>query len=291
LKQSVISCLAQTHSKFEFIICDDGSTDSSWEYLQACRDPRVRLLRNEENRGNPFTRNRLLDAAGGRYIAWADADDVYHPGRLARQLAYMQAHPDCTVVSACMNRIVDGRLRLKSEGKQASEHAVLRLEMLFNCPLNNPLAFIRAESLHGLRYPTAARGGADYWLWWQVVRGGGQLALLPDVLADYRIHAQQVSRREQSSISALVREVKAGIFTDIFGRPLGEKDTAVHFDMVDPGVKIGSSEGARIQRLLDWLGQLTDWLPDTGADRRIFSQLAIQALGKKGVRVKSTSQR
>lgn len=92
LHRAIDSILAQTLIDFEFIICDDGSTDRSWsilcEYQE--RDDRIRTFQNPHNMGLAASLNKCLALAKGRYIARQDADDVSDPERLAKTLAYLQ---------------------------------------------------------------------------------------------------------------------------------------------------------------------------------------------------------
>lgn len=89
---AIDSVLAQTYRDFEFIICDDASSDESWEILCAYkeREPRIRLIRNEQNCGLGASLNRCLSMAEGVYIARQDADDISEPERLERTLNYLQ---------------------------------------------------------------------------------------------------------------------------------------------------------------------------------------------------------
>jgi glycosyltransferase involved in cell wall biosynthesis len=100
LPQAVDSILRQSFDGFEFLILDDGSTDGSADYLRRLTDPRVRLVRNETNLGLTRSLNGGLDLAGGEFIARMDADDVVMPERLARQVAFLQAHPDTGIVGS-----------------------------------------------------------------------------------------------------------------------------------------------------------------------------------------------
>lgn len=92
LSAAMDSILAQTLADFEFIVCDDGSQDRTWEILCGYeqRDVRIHLLRNEQNLGLGASLNRCLHIAKGRYIARQDADDISAPERLEKTLAYLQ---------------------------------------------------------------------------------------------------------------------------------------------------------------------------------------------------------
>ena len=94
LSAAIDSVLTQTYRDFEFIICDDASSDESWEILCTYqkRDPRIQLLRNDQNCGLAASLNHCLKAAKGQYIARQDADDVSDPERLERTLQYQIDH-------------------------------------------------------------------------------------------------------------------------------------------------------------------------------------------------------
>lgn len=99
LPAAIDSILAQTFGDFEFLIVDDGSTDGSSEILDrhAASDARIRILR-QSNRGLIASLNRLLDEAAAPLIARMDGDDISLPDRFARQVAFLDSHPDHGVV-------------------------------------------------------------------------------------------------------------------------------------------------------------------------------------------------
>lgn len=91
LDKAIRSILTQTLADFEFIICDDASTDKSAGIIEhfAALDPRIRFIRNEKNLGLGASLNRCLAIAQGEYIARQDADDISAPDRLERTLDYL----------------------------------------------------------------------------------------------------------------------------------------------------------------------------------------------------------
>jgi glycosyltransferase involved in cell wall biosynthesis len=111
LAAAIDSILSQTHRNFEFLIVDDGSTDRSAEIAAACRDDRIRVIRLGRNRGLSAALNEGLAAAGAPRIARQDADDISEPDRLARQLAFMDEHPNVALLGTQGTVIAeDGRV-------------------------------------------------------------------------------------------------------------------------------------------------------------------------------------
>jgi len=94
LPAAMDSILTQTYQDFEFIICDDASSDDSGRILReyARRNGKIRLLENRRNLGLGASLNQCLAIARGRYIARQDADDRSHPERLERTLGYLLEH-------------------------------------------------------------------------------------------------------------------------------------------------------------------------------------------------------
>jgi glycosyltransferase involved in cell wall biosynthesis len=95
LEAALESLLAQEYEPFEVVVCDDGSTDGTAEILAA--HPSVRVVR-QENAGAAAARNTAVAASNGEYVAFFDADDLWPPTRLARQVEYLLAHPDVACV-------------------------------------------------------------------------------------------------------------------------------------------------------------------------------------------------
>lgn len=126
IADSIDSIVNQTFSDWEFIICDDGSTDSTFQIIQdyAIRHPgKIVALRNEHNAKLPYSLNQCLKCAKGEYIARMDADDKSHPNRLHKQYTYLITHPEIDVVGTGMtcfdgNHIIGERLPPKNPSPQ-----------------------------------------------------------------------------------------------------------------------------------------------------------------------------
>jgi len=98
LQQSIQSVLDQSYPNFEFIIFDDCSTDGTSEMIAAFSDPRLRVIRHEKNMG--FTKGIIAAIAesNGEIIAIHGAGDVSFKDRIAKQVAYLQANPNVSLV-------------------------------------------------------------------------------------------------------------------------------------------------------------------------------------------------
>lgn len=111
--EAIESVLAQDYPNKELIVVDDGSTDGSVDVIRRFGN-RVRLLQ-QENRGPAAARNAGIAAAKGRYIAFHDSDDLWLPGRMTAQVAYLEANPDVALVYVGIVwwfRDTDGSFRL-----------------------------------------------------------------------------------------------------------------------------------------------------------------------------------
>lgn len=107
LRKSIDSILNQTYNNWEFIICDDGSTDKTYEILE---DYKIRfpekftILRNEKNLQLGYTLNHCLKYSSGDYIARMDADDISEKYRIETQVSFLNNNADIDLVGTGMQR-------------------------------------------------------------------------------------------------------------------------------------------------------------------------------------------
>ena len=92
------SILAQTYPLWELLVLDDGSSDATVAIARGFADPRIRVLSDRSWLGLAARLNQGIDAARGSLLARLDADDVAFPERLARQVRFLQAHPEVDLV-------------------------------------------------------------------------------------------------------------------------------------------------------------------------------------------------
>lgn len=107
LADAVRSVFAQTHQDWELILIDDGSSDRSLHVVRHLDDPRVRVLSDGTRRGLCARLNEIASLARGTYLARMDADDLMHPERIGRQIAFLRAHPNVDVIDTATFTVDD----------------------------------------------------------------------------------------------------------------------------------------------------------------------------------------
>lgn len=195
LAQAIAAMLAQTHTDFEFLIVDDGSTDGSEEIIDgfAARDSRIRPI-HQENRGLVAGLNRMLEEARAPLVARMDGDDDCHPERLARQVEFMDANPDHGVVGTQSISFDDAGNRWASPAFPTSD-AELRTLIGTRNVMCHPSVVMRRElvlAAGGYRRQFVHCEDRDLWL---RLSERARLASLPDALTYYRRTPGQVSNR------------------------------------------------------------------------------------------------
>lgn len=187
LREAIESILHQTFEDFEFLIIDDASTDGSAEIIASYQDSRIRIYRNRENSGISQTLNKGIQLATTACIARMDADDISYPERLEKQFAYLQANPDCAMVSS-QARVVNELGEFIRQDKLKSEHYYYNLT--FICWIYHPTVMYRKASVQEVNMYTSMFS-EDFELFWQISRRY-KIYTLPEVLLDYRETGQSL---------------------------------------------------------------------------------------------------
>lgn len=194
LAEAIESILVQTFTAFEYILVDDASTDRSPHILQAyaARDRRLVLVRNPANLQISASLNRGLHLARGEYVAILDQDDLAHPERLSRQVAFLDAQAGIGVLGTQIQRIdADGR-RLRPVTFPTSPE-LSRWRILFGSPCQHSTVMLRrCLALQAGGYPPRLWWAADYNLLASLLRCTG-ITNLADTLGSLRCHPDQTS--------------------------------------------------------------------------------------------------
>ncbi|MBK8374006.1 MAG: glycosyltransferase [Sphingomonadales bacterium] len=197
LAPAIESILVQSLTDFDFLILDDGSSDSSWSILQdyAGRDDRIRLIRRE-NKGLIVSLNELIAAATAPLLARMDCDDISMPDRFTRQVAFLEANPDYGVVGSQRVNIDEQGQELPMAGPDyALDHQQFLSNIGTESLLCHSSVMMRRDMVQAVGgYHAAFRHCEDFDLWLRL-SNLTKLCSMPEKLVCYRHSADQVSKR------------------------------------------------------------------------------------------------
>lgn len=139
LRKSVESILQQTYKDYEFIICNDGSTNNTLEELKkiAQSDSRIKIISYEKNRGLNHALNECLAVSQGKYIARQDDDDVSKPERLKKQVQFLDENREYAIVGTCADVFDNNGIW----GEYTVPEKPQKGDFLWNSPFMNMLYF------------------------------------------------------------------------------------------------------------------------------------------------------
>lgn len=200
LREAIESILLQTFRDFEFLIIDDGSTDSSVDVIRSYNDGRIKFIENKRNTGLPFTLNKGIDLAAGEYIVRMDQDDISLPTRIEKQVRFMDNYPE-TGVSGTWVKFVDiSHHPWKSVVyKYPIKPRDIKARSLFNSSFAHPSVIMCRSLLEKfqLKYDPQHLNAEDYGLW-QKCSFCFPLANIPEVLLIYRVHSESMTNSDKN---------------------------------------------------------------------------------------------
>lgn len=283
LAHAIESILAQEGAEAEIIVVDDGSTDHTHEVAR-------RFAGNIEyvstpHRGPAFARNTGIELSKGELIAFLDADDYWLPGKLARQLSFLRAHP---VVDLC-----HGAFLIASEGQETGrlrrywQHSGFLpslLELLRNCWVNTSTVIVRRSVFSQIgMFDTSFRTSEDWNMWLRIILSGRRIFYLYEPLALSRQHRDSTHVKTPPKIQLQRAEVMLrSVAAEYDGRiPTGFRETLpalLHFHLAklccergelrdfivalsrsmlaNPRLSAEMVAGVLRRRLRDWLTQI-----------------------------------
>lgn len=230
LEQCIESVQAQSFSNFEHIIVNDGSTDNTEKILEKWQkaDPRVRVLKNEANKGRSLSRNRALTAARAPLVAVLDADDYSFPDRLETQYNLMKEYPETGALGGDM--LIHGSGELLSHPKTDAE---IRAQLFFDSALFHSTVMMRKSLLSETKswYDPALPLAQDYGLWGSLMLSPKTVfANLPQALSAYRLEESPRPGYREKQIS-FANTVRARILEHIGLNP-DKKTMAAHLSLL-----------------------------------------------------------
>ena len=195
--EAIDSIRNQTFTDWEFIICDDGSTDNTYNILLeiAKQDGRIKPIKNKHNMGLTRTLNRCLEVAKGEYIARMDDDDFSYSNRLQIQVDFLDKQQEYAFISSSVD-IYDGDKVVYQEEKKETPQ---KEDFLWNSPFVHPATMFRSSKLKqvgGYRYAKETRRAEDYDLFMRMYAKGMKGYNNVEPLLRYFVNPEAMKKRK-----------------------------------------------------------------------------------------------
>lgn len=213
--EAIESVLAQTFPDFEVIVIDDASTDTSPEAIDSFDDSRIVVLHNASRMGASESRNRGIAIARGNYVAILDADDAMTPDRLAKQVSFLDSHPECGAVVGGYRKIdVEGRV-LRNDVLPPTTHTGIALGLRWGPTFSHGTLIVRRKLLDDVGgYSGHRQTAEDYGLYGELLKTGCTFGSVPCVVLLSRetpgslssVHTD-VGRRNKQHTVAMIRQL------------------------------------------------------------------------------------
>ena len=192
IDDTIRSVLSQSYKNWEMIIVDDCSIDNSVEIIERIigDNPKIRLIKLENNVGSAQSRNAALEVANGRFIAFLDSDDIWHPDKLEKQVVFMLKRK--APISFTSYELIDEN----GESKNHIIHSVEKLtqiDYLKNTIIGFSTSMIDTQMVGNSFRMMDIRTRQDASLWITLLGKGFIAQGINEVLMKYRVHSQSIS--------------------------------------------------------------------------------------------------
>jgi len=208
IEETIKSVLSQVFSAWELIIVDDCSSDDSVDVIKkySSEDSRIKLIVLDENSGAAVARNRGIEEASGRYIAFLDSDDIWLPEKLETQLAFMREVHASFVYSAYQ--------KIDKDGNDKGEVMVPAKVSYTDILRSNSIGCLTAmydTDYFGKVYMPEIRKRQDLGLWLKLLKRVDCAYGINEILAQYRVHSSSISANKVAAAKfqwKLYREIE-----------------------------------------------------------------------------------
>lgn len=196
LGRAIDTALYQTYTDYEVIVVDDGSTDGTRDLVTQFGD-KIRYV-YQDNRGLSSARNLALSHARGEFIAYLDADDMWYPGKLEKQVEFLDAHKECGFVHSEFALIDEAdsviHRRFNLETQRETPEGYCTLSLLRQCHIRIPTVLERRACFERVgRFDGRLKACQDYLHWIRVAMEGMAIGYIAEPLVMYRRTANSLS--------------------------------------------------------------------------------------------------
>ncbi len=198
IEQTILSVINQNYPDIEVVLVDDCTPDGAAAIIKRLQEksPNIVYHKLEKNSGAAVARNKALDMATGRYVAFLDGDDMWAEGKLEKQMAFIKKHRaalSCTAMDT-----VDEMGNPLGSVRNVREKISYRF-LLHNTMIATSTTIVDRNQTGDFQMPLR-RGGQDYATWLMLMRNGTLCLGLDDVLSHYRVVSGSLSSNKWKSI-------------------------------------------------------------------------------------------
>ncbi len=200
IENTIKMVVSQTYKDWELILVDDGSKDNSTQIIEdiiKSQKKRIRLIKKKANAGAAEARNTGIDASSGRYIAFLDADDIWMPDKLEKQVAFMES----TGAAFSFHSYEFGDEQARPTGKivhvprKMNFRQALSRTIIFTTTVMFDTEKIDMEIIHMPKVPSE-----DTATWWRILKSGYEAYGLDENLAIYRRAGKSLSSNKMVAL-------------------------------------------------------------------------------------------
>ena len=191
------SVINQTYQNWEVIVVDDCSTDNTAKLVQEYvkKDNRIKYHKLDKNSGAAVARNKAVDLANGKYMAFLDSDDVWFPEKLTKQIGYMEENAYTFTCTSYTKIDEEGEYLGRTIGvrKQSDYNDILKKN-----PGNSTVVY-NSEEIGKVKIPNIRKRN-DYVMWLSVVKRAGKLYGMEEPLASHRVRKGSLSKKKANLV-------------------------------------------------------------------------------------------
>lgn len=197
ISHAIDSVISQTYKNWELIVVDDCSIDRTAEIVKEYikKDCRIQYYKLDKNSGAAMARNKAIELAKGKYIAFLDSDDIWFPEKLRKQISFMEKNNygfTCTSYT-----------KIDEQGNYLNRTIIAKPKMDYNgilktCPGNSTVIY-NAQKLGKFNIPNIKKSN-DYVLWLQIIKKENYLYGITEPLGSHRIRNGSISSNKVSLV-------------------------------------------------------------------------------------------
>lgn len=274
IKETVESALAQTFHDYEIIIVDDGSTDGSLEIVKRINSENIRIIQ-QPNQGVAVARNTGIENANGEYIAFLDADDVWHSDYLKTIAELIENYPQSDIfVTAYEVLMKNGKVNMSTQltpEKGCLESYWLTLTEKYDFVWTSATVIRRTALQKAGMFKPGEKIGQDLDMWARVARINPHVAYSSKICVTYTRNAKENARSRVkiawagAFIQDLEEEMKKGTHTETERNAIQKKYDLKMTVYIFTSIMAGEKERAK-QALNKWEGERNrrNWILKTG---------------------------